>query len=170
MNEKNESVAEGLFEAMQAESEGYHFYLMAARSTQDPKGRRVFESLANEELEHLRFLQAQYKSVMDTGMPDGSVLLGKRGELPGPSPIFSEGIKSRVNEAHFEMSALSVGIRLELSSEKYYRDRSEKASDPVVRGFYGELAEWEAYHYQTLLRQQEALKEEYWASGGFSPF
>ena len=56
---KNEML-EGLLQAYKAEVDGYHFYMMAARSTDDPKGREVFERLAKDEVEHARFLKAQH--------------------------------------------------------------------------------------------------------------
>jgi rubrerythrin len=68
------------------------------------------------------------------------------------------------------MSALSIGIQLELASMNYYREQAEKASNPDVSGFYTELADWETGHYNALLRQQEMLKEDFWAKGGFAPF
>ncbi|MBN1947448.1 MAG: ferritin family protein [Bradymonadales bacterium] len=170
MGQQATTLAAGLQQAIQAEIDGYHFYLMAARSTDDEKGKEVLQQLAQEELEHARFLKAQYQSVITTGSVDGSVRLGKGAELTGPSPIFSEGFRSRLGEAHFEMSALSIGIQLELSAQKFYRDQSQAFEDPFVQQFYQELADWEATHYQALLRQQEALKEDYWAQGGFSPF
>lgn len=163
-------VAEGLFKAIQAEGDGHHFYRMAARSTTDPKGREVLEMLATEELGHKEFLSAQYKAVMETGNLDASVKLGTRAAFTGESPIFSERLLARVKEAHFEMSALSIGIQLELSAMQYYRSEAEEASDPQVKSFYNELAEWEKGHHEVLSRQQEALKEDYWSEAGFSPF
>ena len=170
MEPTDNSIADGLFKAIQAEGDGYHFYLMAARSTDDPKGQEVFETLADEELEHQRFLKAQYMSYMKTGGPDISVRLGGRANLYGESPIFSSSLKERIADAHFEMSALSIGIQLELAASKYYKDQAKAVSDDAVKAFYLELAEWEAGHYEVLLRQQEALKEDYWSGSGFSPF
>ena len=97
-------------------------------------------------------------------------MLGTPTALSGKNPIFSDRIKERIADAHYEMSALSIGIQLELDSEKYYSTQAEKVSDPEVSKFYTALAEWESNHYHTLLAQQESLKEGYWAAGGFQPF
>ncbi|MFC1888499.1 ferritin family protein [Thermodesulfobacteriota bacterium] len=170
MESSGSSIADGLFKAIQAEGDGYHFYLMAAGSTDDPKGQKIFETLAGEELEHQRFLKAQYMSYLKTGGPDINVRLGQRANLYGESPIFSEALRDRVKDAHFEMSALSIGIQLELAASKFYKDQAEAASELAVKTFFLELAEWETGHYEVLLRQQEALKEDYWTDAGFSPF
>ena len=163
-------IADALLKAMQAEREGQHFYMMAAQTCEDAKGRAVFEQLAAEELEHARFLKAQYQSVLDTGGPDKSLKLGPPTDLSGPSPIFSEKIRDRIKDAHFEMTALSVGAQLELDAQKYYTEQAAETDDDIIKAFYLELAAWEAGHYRALLAQQDSLKEDYWSASGFAPF
>ena len=170
MDEAAQAVAKALAEAVKAESDGYSFYMMAALSSQDDKGRQIFEQLANEELDHKRFLLAQHKAIRETGKIDETVKLGRRVDLSGASPIFSEHIKSRLKDAHYEMSALSIGIQLEQSAMTFYGEQAEKASDPKVKRFFEELTEWEKGHFDALSRQQEALKDDYWYGSGFSPF
>ncbi len=163
-------VAERLSEAMQAEYEGRHFYLMAAQTTQDPKGREVFMQLAQEEFEHAKFLKAQYRALLETGRPDANLKLGPRPDLSRASPIFSEQIRTRLKDAHFEMTALSVGIQLELTAKDFYSQQATKTDNIVITTFFLELADWETGHYRALLAQQEELKDEYWAGSGFAPF
>ena len=163
-------MAEGLLAAMRAEHEGHHFYRMAAQSTDDEKGRQVFERLAAEELDHFEFLKGQYKSVLETGKPDADLRLGPRSDLTGKSPIFSDKLRARVGDAHYEMTALSVGIQLELSAERFYTEAAEESPDPDVAAFYRELAAWEKGHYEALLAQQDDLVDDYWAAASFAPF
>jgi rubrerythrin len=163
-------LAQGLARAMQAETDGHHFYRMAAQSTPDPKGREVFEQLAREELEHFNFLKAQQHAILETGQVDAAARLGPQAALEGPSPIFSDGFRARLKEAHFEMTALSVAIQLEESAFKFYDAQAAKAKDTAVRDFYQKLADWERRHHAALQRQHEAYKEEYWNASGFSPF
>jgi len=170
MDAATQSILTGLREAMQAETDGHHFYLMAARTTADPQGREVFERLAAEELDHFRFLKAQDAALRATGEPDTGVRLGPRADLGGMSPIFSAGIRTRIGEAHFEMSALSIGLQLEQSAVDFYAGLAAQASNPRVRAFFTELSDWERGHRDALLRQQQALRDDYWAAGGFAPF
>ena len=170
MDESNTRVAEALREAMKAEIHGYGFYMMAARSTEDAKGREVFEQLAEEEREHHRFLRAHYESIISTGKPSSEASLKLQAmELTGESPIFSKALKDRIGDAHAEMSALSVGVQLEKSAQKFYREQADATDDPTLRALFEELAKWESRHYHALLVQQEALKEDYWSSSGFAP-
>ncbi|MBN2563596.1 MAG: ferritin family protein [Phycisphaerae bacterium] len=163
-------LAGGLLKAIKAERDGHSFYSMAANASADPKAKEVFAQLAAEESDHMRFLTQHYESVLKTGKPDQAAKLGPRTDLSGLSPIFSDGIKARIKDAHYEMSALSIGLQLEADAMAFYQAEAEAANDPYVRRFYAELAGWEAGHYRALLQQQEELKEEYWSNSGFAPF
>lgn len=170
MSEATQRITEGLKKAIRFEGDGHNFYMMAANNTSDPKGREVFEMLAREEMKHMQFLRAQYDSYLKTGKPDTSVALPPHGALKGDHPIFSEKLKDRIGDAHMEMSALSIGIQLELNSIQFYKQEAQATDNDEVERFYTELADWEQEHYDALLRQQESLKEDYWAAGGFAPF
>lgn len=170
MTENALSLADGLLKAMKAERDGNSFYMMAANSTSDPKGRQIFETLAKEELDHLQFLKEHHDSVTKTGKLSTTAKLHARHDLSGPSPFFSEGFRTRIKEAHYEMSALAIGIQLEHDAMGFYRAQSAQATEPEAKAFFAELADWEAGHYQALLRQQEELKDDYWSEAGFSPY
>jgi rubrerythrin len=170
MGANNQDVINGLQQAIQTESYGHHFYNMAAATIEDPKGKEIFGTLAQEELAHMKFLKDQYKSFVERGKADEAARLGPQSDLSGTSPIFSASIKNRISTAHFEMTALSVAINLELSSEQFYRKQSNAASDPAVVKFFSDLADWESGHYHALLRQQEELKQDYWTGAGFAPY
>jgi len=163
-------VLEALEKAIQAEIEGHHFYRMAASSTSDERGREVFETLATEERRHAEYLRIQHRSLSETGHVDAAADLGDALALTGSSPIFSARLKQRAAHAHFEMTALSVGIQLEADAQAFYRRTAQEAADPEVKAFLLRLAEWESGHYHGLLAQQKALEEDYWAANRFAPF
>jgi rubrerythrin len=170
MADEHKKLTDGLMKAISAERDGYSFYMMAAGSTDDEKGKEVFETLAREELDHMNFLRQQYDAILKTGKPDSSLSLGPRKDLTGISPIFSDKLKSRIKDAHIEMSALSIGVQLELDAIRFYKEQAKQTSYPDVKKFYMELADWETGHYNALWEQQQQLKEDYWSAGGFSPF
>ena len=170
MDAAQRQLLDGLLQAIKGERDGQSFYQMAANSTKDPKAKEVFTQLAAEELDHMQFLTQQHESVLETGRPNQTRRLGPRADLSGMSPIFSDGIKARIGDAHHDMSALSIGMQLELDAMKFYKEQAEATKDPVVRSFYSELAEWESGHYAALMSQRDELKEDYWSANGFSAF
>ncbi len=172
MTDIDATLLEALDRAIRAEVEGQHFYLMAASSTDDPKGKEVFTHFAEEERRHAEFLHRQFRSIRETGRVDSAISLGARMELEDGegSPIFSDSLRRRVREAHVEMTALAIGVQLELNAVRFYGAQAESATDPAVAAFFRELRDWESGHYHYLLRQQESLQGEYWTAGGFAPF
>ncbi len=170
MDPATETLLEVIAEAIRAEVDGNSFYMMAAKTTEDPKGREVFERLANDEVAHAQFLQAQYDSIQATGKIDPAVELPAPPSFDAEHPIFSPAIKQRIKQAHYEMSALSIGAQLELSAVNFYQAQAKAATDPAVASLFTRLAEWESRHYHALLAQQESLKQDYWTDNQFSPF
>jgi len=170
MDDTRKMLLEALRRALEAEHEGYGFYLMAAKATEDEQGRSVFRQLAEEEQQHAAYLKAQHKAIAETGRVDSQARLGSPHALAGRSPIFSADLKRRVGDAHFEMSALGVGVHLEQNAMEFYAAQAAEATDAAVRAFFRELSDWEAGHYHALLAQQEELHSGYWEKNGFAPF
>jgi rubrerythrin len=164
------NTSEALLKAIKAELEGYGFYMMAAQSSRDEKGKKIFETLAAEEMDHMNFLKGQHDAIIKTGKPDQNLQLGSKLDLSGSFPIFSEAIKSRLQGAHIEMSALAIGITLELDAMNFYKMQAQNAADLGIKKFMNTLADWEKGHYHALLRQETELKENYWSAAGFAPF
>jgi rubrerythrin len=125
--------------------------------------------MAEEEMAHFNYLRHQYKSVMEKGDYDFSEKLMTKQVTHADSPVFSEQIKDRIKDSHFEVSALSIGMKLEMDAMKYYRSCAKSAPNEQVRQFYNELADWEKDHYQAFEKQLELLKEEYFIANNFVP-
>jgi len=170
MTNVDKNLAEALLKAIRAERDGNSFYMMAAQSTGDAKGKQIFETLAKEELDHMNFLTLQYNSLLRTGAIDLTAKFGPRLDLSDSWPIFSESIKTRIKASHYEMSALSIGAQLEYDAMLFYKHQAETVASAEAKKFFAELAEWETGHYNALISQQQSLKEDYWADSGFAPF
>jgi rubrerythrin len=169
MDRSKKRILEGLKIAIEAELTGHEFYNNAARSTNDPKGKETFSKMALEEMGHLNYLRHQYQSILETGSYDFSRKLGKGTRKHSVGPIFSKEIKSRIKNSHFEVSALSIGMKLEQDAMNFYRSCAEKAETKDVKAFYNELAAWEEGHYQAFKNQLQMLKEEYFQANNFIP-
>ena len=167
---EKEKAIEGLKTALQTELNGIEFYRMAATKTEDPKGKEVFQMLADDEVKHFRALRKQFISMVKDSKWDPSVSLAEiSAALKGKSPIFSDDLKSRIKEKHFEMSALSIGALLESNSIDFYRKMKKEVDDESAKKLFAVLWKWEENHLKAITTQLNLLKEEYWADQHFTP-
>jgi rubrerythrin len=169
MASKNEEVLSGLMTAMEAELTGHNFYKNAANSVSDPQGKETLLEMADEEMNHFNYLRHQYTSVLEQGDYDFAKKLVRKSSAEGQNPIFSQAIKDRIKESHYEVSVLTIGMKLEMDAIEYYRSCAEKAKTQEAKDLYEELAKWEEGHYHAFKRELEALKEDYWQANSFVP-
>lgn len=171
MADKN-NLTQILKDAIKVESDGYHFYKMAADQTIDAQGREMLESLASDEIKHVNALKEQLKLYKKQGKFDWTEEKLKM-KIPfdpsSTSPIFSPEFKKGLDESHFEMAALSVGIMLEQNSIDFYKKSAGKAEDPQAKALFSYLANWEGQHLRALISQYNYLKEDYWTDARFFP-
>jgi rubrerythrin len=167
---EKEKVLEALKVALQTELNGISFYGMAAERTADVQGKRVFGLLAEDEKKHFAELQRHYSSIKTQNKWAPSISFGEaRDMFSGESPIFSDELKKRIKESHFEMSALSIGALLETSSIEFYRKMRQETDDPLARELFEKLEKWEKGHLRAITQQMDVLKEDYWAEQRFAP-
>lgn len=150
---------EALQTAIKGEIEGRELYKAAAEKTEDNKAREVFQMLAAEEQSHHDALMQMAKDYAQ-----GKDLTVPQFEAPAQfedaeSPIFTREFKEKVSD--FDMSALSIGMKLELESEKFYREMAEKAKEKEVKDLFSRLADWEQGHFEYLQSQIGFLESYY---------
>jgi rubrerythrin len=154
-------------QAMKGEIEGRELYLMAASRTEDGKAKEVFSYLAEEENRHFEWLRGIYDSLPGFVVPKMEKLVHFE---DASSPIFSREFKNGIGRKHFEMSALSIAVRLELEASRFYRKTADECEDKALKSFFSSLSEWENGHYRALTQEIQFLENEYFQSNNFSPF
>lgn len=169
MKKGKSEILAALKTALEAELTGHAFYKNAAGTTDDPLGKKAFTRMAAEEMGHFNYLRHQYKAVLETGDYDFTKKLSKESSSPADSPIFSDEIRRRIKESHFEVSALTIGMKLEMEAVRFYKTCAEEAQEPDAKQFYSALADWEQEHYLAFKRQLDMLKEEYFQANNFIP-
>ena len=169
MADEINDVLRGLKIALEAELTGYNFYKNAAENISDIDAKETFQTMAEEEMEHFNFLRRQYDAVLKKGKYDLSKKMAKKKIKHAESPIFSEKIRKRIKDAHFEISALTIGMKLELDAMNFYKSRAKKTNDNTAKQFYSELAAWEEDHYTAFAKALEGLKESYFEANNFVP-
>jgi rubrerythrin len=168
MLEKTAQLLKVLKEAIQVESDGYNFYMVAAEKTEDPKGKRVWSSLAQDELDHGSMLKGLYQSIKDKSgyklerkrrryAPYGAYQRKKKPKSRSKSPIFSVEFKKKIKEGHFALCALRIAQLLEKNSISFYGKNAKKSKHPELKSLFNFLVEWEKDHLKTLVEQENFL-------------
>ena len=165
---ENQEVLNGLKTAMEAELTGYNFYKNASENVKDSKAKEALSEMAKEELNHFNYLKHQYKSVFEKGHYDFSKSLLKKVDRQEENPIFSNAIKDRIKDSHFEVSVLTIGMKLEMDAVDFYRSCAEKSEAPEGKscqsiGRFGEI------HLNASKQGRDSLKADYWTANNFVP-
>lgn len=137
--------------AMEAEKEAHQAYAKAGQMTKNPRGRDMFQQLAEFELNHFRKLKDLLKSLEERGewIPyEGAHLRAKK--IPSGPDISKD-------QDFSDLDALKMAIREEKKAQNYYRTLSELTNDPKGREMYRRLAEEEALHEKVLNDQYYSL-------------
>jgi rubrerythrin len=159
--------------AIQTEKDGRDFYVRAAEGTNDPGGKLLFTSLADDELEHLRLLESQREALTEEGrwLPRDATSGGDRGSAIVGAPIFGREALAKNVAAHTsELSALRMAYLIERDAVTFYTRAASETDDPHGRAMYERLVEMEKEHQRILEEEYNALAKEFWSTMGFEPF
>jgi len=134
------------------ERRGYSFYTNASRKTKDPEGRKMFETLAKEESEHMERLRTEYRSLMDAHgwLRREPALLPVSRKIADDIFPERELLNTDVDEGMSQMEALGLAIDLERKSQKFFNDFAKQLDDPHGRKIFREFAREERTHLESL--------------------
>jgi len=158
-----------LKQAIVLEKRGHAFYHKVGQQAEDEAVKSFFDSMAQEELGHIKVLTAQFKTYNENGLfePDSFV---ENGGSTLPASILDIGIKEKISAAGFEAAAISAAIAMEQRSIEVYSQQSERATDPEEKRVYMWLATWERVHLKMLMEIDRALLDQVWSDNSFWPF
>ena len=159
-----------LKEAILLEMRGKSFYKNVAEKSDSPAAKKIFEMMAEEEDEHVKFLSTQFTHFTKT-------FSFVKPDAPKENPeeevvikVLTDQLKKEINAASFEAAAISSAIDFETRAVKLYSDRAQSATDPNEKELYDILAKWEAGHQKMLHELNDELKEDIWNDNNFWPF
>lgn len=151
------------------ERQGKNLYETARDKADDPAVKDFFDDLANEEAQHMTLLEAQFKSIMQSGkFTAGKYETDGTGDTP--PAILTQDLADRINAAGFEATAITAAVSFEQKAVKLYADRAETTPDPEEKKLYRWLSTWEQTHLKKLLTLQEDLNQRIWEDNNFWPF
>jgi len=155
------STAEDILkEAILLEKRCKTFYNNVAEKSDSPAAKKIFEMMAHEEDEHIKYLTSQFKHYIDNHnfiKPDAPT---EDREETVILKVLTEQLKKEINAASFEAASISSAMDFEMRAVKLYSERAGEATDPNEKELYKILAEWESGHQYMLHELNDALREE----------
>jgi rubrerythrin len=153
--------------AILLEKRGKAFYRTAADQSTNDDVKSFFDTMAAEEVQHVKILSEQYKAFKETGRFKAPVAQGV-GTIS--KNVLTPEVKSRIAAADFEAAAISAAMLMEERAIALYANRGNEAQDPEEKKLYRWLADWEKEHLEFLAAIDTELKERVWNDSGFWPF
>lgn len=156
---------------MSLERDGYKFYMQAAERASDERGAAMFRDLANQEVDHMQLLLAQYKALdsgegwlpYDEAMEQPFDLDPADPDLPGEEPpeeyrlpVFTP---ERDVSLEGDLAALDFGLETEDITRDLYAKGAEETDDEHARAAYEYLVEQEEHHYRLIERTRNYLSD-----------
>ena len=152
-------------QAILNETEGYDFYMLAARQVDDPEAAEAFKQLAREEMKHIDWLKELHDK-LEAGNPEEFDV--SKLEDP-PSPRIFQWKNAGRETGSMAVSVFGIGIQMEKAAIDFYKQAAESSQHAVARDLYTKLIDWEHEHLQQFQRDYDSLRDEWWQQQGFSP-
>ena len=159
-----------LKKAYQIEVDGYTFYSMTAEKATKPAVKELFEKLAHDEVQHQAYLKDVMKNFDEVGTGAFRAKQAAFDLTEYSQKIFTDRFRDQAKGASFEMGVLSVGMTLENNAIAHFGAAAREAEDKDVKAFYQFLADWEKQHFDALQGLFNAVREDFWHTGGFAAF
>ena len=160
--------------AIATEWEGYAFYRTLAQRTKSELGRKMFERLAEEEVEHVRVLEQ-----VSCAYKDGCVYMDYETALEHiecevdfdevddegatcteTALVFKRGV-DRAETAN-DLDALRIAAETEAAAVEHYREAALTAPNDDAQEFFSRLVDIESGHQKLLEAEYD-----YYAANGF---
>jgi len=158
MGEKSEE-KKVLEEAIRFETDGREFFLKAAEKAKTYIAKLIFQTIAQEELEHIRRVKQIYESDMVSGKQEIPHGVAEKRNIRN---IFEEA-RERMGKSFSvnsdEVEAIRMAVQLEYKGHEFYKHLAQEATSEFARQFYQDLAQEELVHFSTLRRMEEAVAD-----------
>ena len=130
--------------ALQLEKDGYAYYRKAAELCKNSYGKKMFEKLAKDEIQHLQ----KFRKIAEN-------YFGKVDEEEGQHLDLFESIdfSSRAGE----YNALDHAIIFEKKAFEYFKNAADKARDEKIKKLFSEIADEEETHIELLQAERDYI-------------
>src|SRR3972149_5583425 len=158
MNEKERLNA--LEVALNNEMREREFYLKNAKRTKNLLGKKMFQQIGDDELEHYeRLKQLHQKWTKQEKWPETVPLRVKDTIVKEILVEFIKKVDKKVEGDDDDLKAVQIAIDFEAKGAKYYAELRDSVSDPKEKEFFDLLSRIENEHYLSLKDTEEYLTD-----------
>jgi rubrerythrin len=153
-------VVKVLKQAMSTEIWGKRFYEQAVARTEAEDGKKVFQSLVEEETKHLDVLRGQYAAVTGSNVWVSVDEAVKLAASVSPTDIFPDAgsIDDLIPAGSSDEQAIEMAMAFEQRGFNLYDEAGKAAASPEEKAIWEWLAKAEDIHYGYLQEELEYLK------------
>jgi rubrerythrin len=151
------------------ELQGKNLYQQAVKNAESNEVKLFFQSLVDDEQEHMEILERQFKAYQK----NKKFVAGKYendSSTDSAPVILDDSLKEKINAASFEATAITAAVAFEKKAVDLYGSRAEQATDIEEKKLYKWLSTWEKTHLSKLVALEESLIEKIWDDNNFWPF
>lgn len=157
MPKLTEEMIEAIKYSTTMEINGRSFYEEAAKITHNEYGKKVFEKLAKDEIEHIKKFGEIFTSALD-----GEEWKKYLNQEENNKESVLDKLKARIEkqgkeERASDLEALRIGMELERDSIDYYKKLVDNTEDQTVKQVFSKIIEEEKYHYDLLQAEYDQL-------------
>jgi rubrerythrin len=154
MNEKERLNA--LEVALNNEMREREFYLKNAKRTKNPLGKKMFQQIGDDELEHYeRLKQLHQKWAKQEQWPETVPLKVKDTIVKDILLKFVKKVDETAKGTSDDLEAVRTALDFEAKGAKFYAELRDSVSDSKEKKFFDLLARMENEHYLSLKETEE---------------
>jgi len=154
-----DAILDVLKKGMSTELWGMRFYEEAVARTESADGKKVFQSLVDEESGHLAILRGEYANVSDAKdfvSVDEAVAMAESADFQSVFPE-PESAGQLIPASATDAEALKMAMDFEQSGYRMYTDAAQAAGSEGERKMWQFLAKAEDAHYAFLQESYDYL-------------
>ncbi|UCE39733.1 MAG: ferritin family protein [Candidatus Aminicenantes bacterium] len=155
MSKISKDTENAIRDAIILEINGRKFFNHAAEVTHHPKGKKMFQHLADEEVKHLETFSKMFNEILGGSdwkkdlIPD---------DVSGEAPLVEKLKESMKQEDRKgEVEALRIGMELERNAITFFQEAAAATDDPVAKKIFLEISEEEKFHFDLLQAQYDSV-------------
>jgi rubrerythrin len=144
--------------ALTNEMREHDFYLKHAERTKNPVGKKMFQQIGDEELEHYERLKRMHAEWSKAGKwPDSLPLTVSNTTVKDVLLGVLKSVDTGAEKDADDLEAVRTAIDFEEKGTKYYETLRDQVTNPKEKAFFDLLSKIEREHYLSLKEAEEYL-------------